>query len=584
MKNIFRMLRLISDMKYLLIGAVFANALLGLSAIASPYLFKLIVDQAILASHSTTTALFSHSALIVLGLLLGTRIVTAITDMLSDKIANHLFFTINAKLRHRLFSHVLGLSLDYFEQFRAAEIQDKATAGILDFSRWLNNLISNVLALIFSLIFSLAVIWLTNPLTGFIVSLIVPINFIIAVATFRYSKKVQREAQKVMGQASGVMGESLNQISTIRSFGNEDLALNNYDGLVMRWKNLSLSRFKIRRRTGLLREFLQAIMLTGGVASLFYQVQHGKATPGDIVLIIILINQVQVQIRQIALLATDTAEITTSTERVIELLNEKPSFGDKDDAITLEKLESIEFVNVTFIYPRTKRKILDNVSFEIRSGTNIAIVGPSGVGKTTITKLLLRFYEPSLGSILINGISISDYTQVSIRKQIGMVMQDVALFNESIGENLRFAKPKATDAHLKIAAKLAHADDFISKLPDGYDTMVGERGIKLSGGEKQRVAIARAILRDPNLVILDEATSALDSESEQFVQQGLATLMEGKTAIIIAHRLSTIMKADQILVLQDGKIVERGDHRKLANKKSGLYARLYKLQTEGAIS
>ncbi|HEX7259611.1 MAG TPA: ATP-binding cassette domain-containing protein, partial [Candidatus Saccharimonadia bacterium] len=229
------------------------------------------------------------------------------------------------------------------------------------------------------------------------------------------------------------------------------------------------------------------------------------------------------------------------------------------------------------------RKVLHNVSFRLEAGQTLALVGPSGTGKTTITKLMLRFYEPTEGTILINDESIEHFSGESIRQHIGMVMQDVALFNDSVEQNLQLANPRATKVHVRAAAEQAHADQFIEKLPEKYNTLVGERGIKLSGGEKQRVAIARAILKQPDLIILDEATSALDSESERYVQAGLSDLMKDRTAVVIAHRLSTVMRADQILVLRGGKIVERGIHEDLAVKPGGLYAKLFKLQTEGFI-
>jgi len=221
---------------------------------------------------------------------------------------------------------------------------------------------------------------------------------------------------------------------------------------------------------------------------------------------------------------------------------------------------------------------VDQIVALLKAGQTLALVGPSGVGKTTITKLLLRFYVPTSGKILIYGQPIENFTQDSVRGLIGTVMQDVALFNETIEENLRFARPKATDQEIRSAAKTAHADIFIDKLPLNYKTLVGERGIKLSGGEKQRVAIARAILRDPQLIILDEATSSLDSRSEQFVQDGLHKLMSNKTAVVIAHRLSTVTHADKIIVLEKGKVLEQGNHDQLLKKK-GLYAKLFSIQS-----
>jgi len=247
-------------------------------------------------------------------------------------------------------------------------------------------------------------------------------------------------------------------------------------------------------------------------------------------------------------------------------------------------LDTLEFRDVSFAYPGKRRKVLQHISFTLERGQTLALVGPSGTGKTTITKLMLRFYEPTGGQILINGQPIEHFTQASVRQHIGVVMQEVALFNDTVETNLQLANPKATKQQIRTAAKQAHADVFINALPDHYATLVGERGVKLSGGERQRVAIARAILKDPDMIILDEATSALDSESERHVQAGLGQLMAKRTAVIIAHRLSTVMRADQILVLRNGKVVENGRHDDLADKSDGLYARLFKLQTEGLVS
>jgi ABC-type multidrug transport system fused ATPase/permease subunit len=219
------------------------------------------------------------------------------------------------------------------------------------------------------------------------------------------------------------------------------------------------------------------------------------------------------------------------------------------------------------------------VSFHLESGRTLALVGSSGSGKTTIVKLLMRFYDPTEGRILINGIDLKDYQQRSVRALMGVVLQDVALFNDSIGENIAFARPGASEDEVWAAARASHADEFIQRLEKQYDTQVGERGIKLSGGEKQRVAIARAILKNPQLIVLDEATSALDSESEYLVQQGLDKLMQGRSSVIIAHRLSTVMNADLILVMRNGEVIQRGTHTDLADHDDGLYARLFALQT-----
>jgi ABC-type multidrug transport system fused ATPase/permease subunit len=277
------------------------------------------------------------------------------------------------------------------------------------------------------------------------------------------------------------------------------------------------------------------------------------------------------------------SDIESSAERLIELLDVGANVVDNPNAIELDTLRRVEFENVSFSYPGKQSFALRNVSFELGQGQTLALVGPSGSGKTTIVKLLMRFYDPTEGRVLVNGVDLREYQQRSVREKLGVVLQDVALFNDDIGENIAFAIPSASAEQVRAAARAAHADEFIQRLPQGYATLVGERGIKLSGGEKQRVAIARAMLRDPQLIILDEATSALDSESEHLVQRAFETLLRGKSSIVIAHRLSTVMNADRILVVKDGRIVESGRHGALAGRAGGLYAKLFDLQSRGAL-
>lgn len=309
----------------------------------------------------------------------------------------------------------------------------------------------------------------------------------------------------------------------------------------------------------------------------------GAYTTGDILLVLTLSQSLISTIGPIARQVNQASEIESSAERLVELLDVEAEHSDKPDAIVLERLETITFDQVTFRYPGKEIAALDQVSFHLNAGQTLALVGTSGSGKTTIVKLLMRFYDPTAGRILINGIDLRDYQQRSIRAVMGVVLQDVALFNDSIGENIAFARPGATNQDVIAAAVAAHADEFIQHLDDQYETRVGERGIKLSGGEKQRVAIARAILKNPQLIILDEATSALDSESEHLVQQGLEQLVSGRSSIIIAHRLSTVMNADIILVLQHGHLIESGRHAELLVAQ-GLYARLFSLQSKGHLA
>ena len=315
------------------------------------------------------------------------------------------------------------------------------------------------------------------------------------------------------------------------------------------------------------------VLVCGGI-----EVIKGGWTTGAFMAFIAAVFSAYQPLKNFAQVNSTAQQAVTASERIFEILDQKPTIVDKPNATILAPFsKEISYQNVNFYYEKDK-DILKDISFKIPIGKTVAFVGSSGSGKTTITNLLLRFYDVTSGKICIDGADIKDVTLESLRAQIGVVSQDVLLFNETIKYNISYGKENATDEEIEAAAKAANAHNFISNLPNKYNTIVGERGMKLSGGEKQRIAIARAMLKNPPILILDEATSALDTESEKLVQEAIETLMKDRTVILIAHRLTTVKNADQILVLDKGKIAETGKHQELLDKNS-VYAKLYKLNS-----
>jgi len=375
----------------------------------------------------------------------------------------------------------------------------------------------------------------------------------------------------------GMMVETVSNMATVRSVSSQRAVNKRFIDTYEWIREIRHKQIVLERRYNLLSRAVTSFGLILVLGVVAVGAINQTYSIGDILLVSVFFTNISQALTPLAFFFDRTAEVDSAAEGIVELLDVKPTVVDAPDASALEVLHSIEFKNVSFHYPNHSNNVLDNISFEISGNRTIALVGPSGTGKTTITKLLMRYYEPTSGVILVNGEDISAFTADSLRSHFGVVMQDVALFNTNLEENLKLARPEATKAELEDAVDRSYLREFIDNLPDGYETQVGERGIKLSGGQKQRVAIARAMLRHPQMIILDEATSALDSESEKAVQAGLKDLMQDRMAVIIAHRLSTVRHADEIIVIKRGKIMERGDHKGLLEK-DGLYAKLYNMQ------
>lgn len=580
MKNIRRIFSYIADERARLIWTALLSAGLSVANIINPLVFRYVIDQLTqLSSHPASSIAGTITAAI--GILIAVQIVSSIFDFFRERLSDRMYVSIYAKLSQRIFEHMMSLSIDYYEQTKVGETMTKVQNALLMFSNWLTNLTQGALSTLIQLILALALLWYIDPLIGPIVAVLMLAGIAIQVIRIRRARELWRESRKQYEKVGGHLNETISHITTIRSSVPASVPIGKNAELLTEAQRLNTLQNNVEQYGNLARSLVGDVAIIAAVAIVAWQSLHGQATAGDVVAVALYLQQITSGVGPIGRLIVNTYQVETSVERITELLETTPTVIDAPGAEQLSELRSIEFQNISFCYPGKRRKVLDSVSFRLEADQTLALVGPSGTGKTTITKLMLRFYEPSGGTILINNLPVERFTAESIRQQIGMVMQDVALFNDSVQANIQLANPSASTAKVREAAAQAHADVFINKLPDRYKTLVGERGVKLSGGEKQRVAIARAILKDPDMIILDEATSALDSESERHVQAGLNELMAKRSAVVIAHRLSTVMRADKILVLRNGKVVESGRHEDLAAKSGGLYAKLFKMQTEG---
>jgi len=582
MRHLWRAIQFIPEYRRKVIGVTLVGTMLGCIGTATPYFYKAIVDViSRMVAGKIDHAAAGKGLIEILSAFFALRVGVVVCSALQNKQADDLWLDTVSSFRQRVFDNMTQKSIDYFERTRVGEIMDRFGA-ITTITLWLSSLTDGTLASILQMLFIVTVLLIKVPLVGTLMLAVLAANFFLSYRAVGVTKPFRRGWQMLAGRMTGLLAEMVGNIATVRSFGGEIAVKERYDNTQAEWKitrdNLHKAEWKHEQALNI----VNTVGVFSAVSLIAYGAFRGRYTPGDILLVLTqaqnLINSVSPIARQV----NQAGEIESSAERLVELLDMASEHADRPDAIPLTHLDSIRFERVTFRYPGKEEPALREVSFELETGCTLALVGSSGSGKTTIVKLLMRFYDPSQGRILINGIDLRDYQQRSVRAVMGVVLQDVALFNDSIAENIAFARPGASRAEVRDAAIAAHADEFIRRLDQQYETQVGERGIKLSGGEKQRVAIARAILKNPQLIILDEATSALDSESEYLVQQGLNRLMHGRSSVVIAHRLSTVMNADLILVMRHGEVIQRGTHAELARDDAGLYAKLFALQTRRA--
>ena len=547
-----------------------------LANVAVPIIFKHIVDDLGLAEPSKLV-------LVPLGLLAaygGLRFSASMFGELREIIFARVSQRAVRNIALQVFSHLHSLSLRFHLERQTGGLTRDIERGTKAIGSLLSYTLYSILPTLVEILLVLGILIIKyEPSFALItvVTLACYISFTVVVTNWR--THLRREANEIDSAASSRAIDSLLNYETVKYFNNEKWEAERYDVQMKRWESAQV-------KTQLSLSFLnigQALIISIGVALMMWRaavgVADGSMTVGDIVLVNAFLIQLYIPLNFLGVLYREIRQALTDIERLFALKQQHLEIQDAPDAKPLQTTAcSVSFDNVHFSYDG-QREILHGVSFRIPAGSSLAVVGHSGSGKSTLARLLYRFYDVGTGAVRINDEDIRSLTQSSLRAAIGIVPQDTVLFNDTIFYNIQYGRPSASEEEVYAAARAAQLDAFIDRLPAGYQTQVGERGLKLSGGEKQRVAIARALLKNPPILIFDEATSALDSKTEQAIQAQLDLAAQGRTSLIIAHRLSTVMQADQILVLDQGKVVECGSHRELLAA-NGHYAQMWALQMQ----
>ena len=554
--------RLVVATVFLLVG--------GAASLAYPKVVGILIDAALAAGAATI-----NRAAVAMAVIFAVQAVAVALRYYLFSIAGERIVT---RLREHVYRSIIDQEIGFFDARKTGELTSRITADATVMQNTVSVNLSMGLRNLVIVVGGLALLLVSSPkLTVLMLALVPPVALSAVVAGRRLSK-LSKKAQDALARANEAAEEAIAGIRTVRSFSREVAEADRYSNRI--WESFGISR----RRVRVVAVFIGAMNLAafGSVSAVLWfggrMVMAGDLSVGELASFILYTLIVAMSMSALANLWSDFARARGASERVFELLDREP-LVDAGGGNTLDKVHGlIEFEGVSFAYPvRSEVTVLDDVNLRLDPGRVVALVGPSGAGKSTIAAMLLRHYDPTDGLIRLDGCDLRSLDARWLRTQIGTVAQEPVLFSTEVAANIRYGRPDATDEQVEAAARAANAHDFITELPEGYETEVGERGVRLSGGQKQRVAIARALLKDPPILMLDEATSSLDAESESLVQDALERLMAHRTSLVIAHRLSTVRNADRVVVLDGGKVIEAGTHDELMLA-DGLYRRLVSKQ------
>jgi ATP-binding cassette, subfamily B, bacterial len=581
MNPIFRIIAFTKQYwKWYIATGLFVIVISALS-LAGPLLSKQVVDL-IVAKVGGSSENFSKFYLL-LALIIASDVLVTVLTAVGQWIGDIFTVKLQTYLARRFYEHVLSLHIGYFDNEITGQIVNRMYRGIESITNFIQNMLNNFLPFFLTALVTIFLLAHYSLVISFLLAILFPIYVLISHGSSLNWMKYEDKKNAINDQSQGRVFESITGIRVVKSFAAELAELKAFITARLQIENLAKKQTGGWHLYDFYRRLVLNIILFGIYSYVVYQTFLGQFTIGEMTLLVQLVQQAQFPLFAMSFILGQIQRASAGSKDYFALLETKSEVKNHPGAHALTLPHSIGskplivFDKVTFEYEKNK-EVLHDISFTIQSGEKFALVGESGQGKSTIVNLLLRYYEPQKGTITIADNDITTLTQNSLHQHIAVVFQESLLFSGSIMENIKYGKPNATEEEVIAAAKAANAHDFILELSDGYNSLIGERGVKLSGGQKQRISIARAIIKDAPIILLDEATSSLDSKAELEVQTGLKHLLKGRTAIIIAHRLSTIASSDHILVIEKGEIAQFGSHAELLKEKDGLYAQLVHLQ------